>query len=73
MARLSDTDKHQARAIIHRMFQFGQDGRQLGRYLTAQIGMGAEGNYAEMREELIELLRGVLDSLYLAPPPKDGQ
>lgn len=73
MARLSDTDKHQARAVVHRMFAFGGDGRVLGRYLTSELGKGEEGSYAEMREELLELVREVLNSLYLAPPPKDGR
>lgn len=73
MALLSDTDRHQAKAIVYRMFEFGGDGRQLGRYLQTQLGAADGGNYAQMREELLDLIREVLNSLYTAPPPTSGR
>ncbi len=70
MSLLSETDRHQAKAIIHRMFEFGGDGRNLGRYLTAELGK-PQPHYGQMREELLELMREVINSLYLQPAPKD--
>lgn len=71
MALLSDTDKHQARRIISRMFEYGQDGRDFGRYLLAEKGK-PEGDYRQMKLELLELLSTMLDELYLAPPPRQS-
>jgi hypothetical protein len=71
MGVLSDTDKHQARAILGRMFQYGQDGRDLGRYLLAAKHADPP-KYPEMKLELLELLSEMLDALYLSPPPGGG-
>jgi hypothetical protein len=68
---LSETDKHQARQILSRMFQYGQDGRDLGRYLLAELGK-PDGDYMGMKQELLTLLSGMLDSLYLAEKPRQS-
>jgi len=68
---LGETDKHQVRAILNRMFQHGQDGRDLGRYLIAERNR-AGGDYANMKRELLELLSETLDRLYTSPPPRQS-
>lgn len=68
---LSDTDKHQVRQILARMFQYGQDGRDLGRYLVAEKGK-PEGDYQGMKAELLILLSEMLDALYQAEKPRQS-
>jgi len=67
---LTDVERNQARVVLNRMFEFGTEGRNLGRYLTAELGKGAEGDYDGVKQDLMEEMAKLLDRLYLSPPPR---
>ena len=71
MSILTDTDRHQVRQILARMFQYGQDGRDLGRYLVAEMGK-ENGDYQGLKAELLVLLSEMLDALYKAEKPRQS-
>lgn len=68
---LTETDIHQANRILDRMFQYGEDGRDFGRYLLAAKHM-TPTRYQETKQQLLELLSKKLDLLYLAEPPRQS-
>lgn len=68
---LTDTDKHQVRQILARMFQYGQDGRDLGRYLVAEKGK-ENGDYQGLKQELLIELSKMLDALYQSEKPRQS-
>ena len=68
---LTETDRHQVRQILARMFQYGQDGRDLGRYLVAEKGK-ENGDYQGLKAELLILLSEMLDALYQSEQPRQS-
>jgi hypothetical protein len=72
MSLLSEVDRHQMNQILDRMFQYGQDGRDLGRYFVAEINKPGGGDFDALFQEVAELLHKKMRQLYLSPAPRQS-